>query len=80
VKTGIMDLGKSKDVILNQARNALMSADRAGKLREGMNTVITRMNGYDATVRAFFKSGEMQSMNLFKGTSDRAGQYVVDLR
>ena len=80
VKTGIMDLGKSKDAILNQARDALMAADKGGGLREGMNTVVTRMNGYDATVRAFIKNGEMQSMNLFKGVSERAGQYVVDLR
>lgn len=80
VKNGIMELGKSKDAILNQARDALRSADKVGGLREGINTVITKMNGHDATVRAFIKNGEVQSMNLFKGISERAGQYVVDLR
>jgi RHS repeat-associated protein len=80
VKAGIMDLGKSKDAILGNARDALMAADRSGGLREGMNTVVTRMNGHDATVRVFFKNGEMQSMNLFKGVSERAGQHVIDLR
>jgi len=80
VKTGVMNLGNSKDAILNQARDALMAADRAGGLREGMNTVVTRMNGDDATVRAYIKNGEMQSMNLFKRISERAGQYVIDLR
>ncbi len=80
IQTGIMDLGRSKDAILGQARDALLTADKSGGLREGMNTVVTKMNGHDATVRAFFKNGEMQSMNLFKGTSDRAGQYVIDLR
>ena len=80
VKTGIMDLAKSKEAILSQARDALMAAEKTGALREGMNTVVTRMNGYDATVRAFIKNGEMQSMNVFKGVSERASQYVVDLR
>ena len=80
VREGIMDLGKSKTEILNQARDALMAANKPGGLREGMNTVITKINGYDATVRAFIKNGEMQSMNLFKGLSDRVGQYVIDLR
>ncbi|MBT2745119.1 MULTISPECIES: hypothetical protein [unclassified Lysobacter] len=79
LKTGIMDLGSSKEAIMMQGRDALMSADGAGRLRDGMNTVITQMNGHDATVRAFFKNGEMQSINIFKGTSDRKG-YVVDLR
>ncbi|AEF87330.1 RHS repeat-associated core domain protein [Delftia sp. Cs1-4] len=80
VRSGIMELGQSKDVILGQARDALLAANNSGNLREGMNTVFTKMNGHDATVRAFFKDGEMQSMNLFKGTSERAGQYVIDLR
>lgn len=80
VNKGVMDLGSSTDDILNGARNALMKVDKSGGLKDGMNTVVTRMNGHDATVRAFFKNGEMQSLNIFKGTTTRGGQNVVDIR
>jgi hypothetical protein len=75
-----MDLGKSKDAILQGGRDALMRADKGGSLRDGMNTVVTKMNGHDATVRGFFRNGEMQSLNIFKGISKREGQHVIDLR
>jgi hypothetical protein len=45
-----------------------------------MNTVITEMNGHAATVRAFFKNGELQSLNIFKGTSAREAQRAIDVR
>lgn len=80
VRKGIMDLGTSRVEILSRARDSLMAADRSGALREGMNTVVTRINGHDATVKAFIKNGEMQSMDIFKGVSKRAGDNVIDLR
>ncbi|MGV6852207.1 MAG: SpvB/TcaC N-terminal domain-containing protein [bacterium] len=80
IVTGTMDLGNSKSAILQAARNALQLADKGGRLQNGSNTIIIKINGHDATVRGFFLNGEIQSLNVFKGISDRVGQYVIDLR
>jgi RHS repeat-associated protein len=80
LKKGIMELGKSKDAILNQTSEILVNANKPGGLRDGMNTIFARMNGQEATVRAYIKNGEMISLNIFKGISERLGQYVIDLR
>ncbi len=77
---GIMDLGPSENYIVERAYDAIRLSDRQGKLREGMNNIIVKMNGHDATIRTRIQNGEMQSINIFKGTSNREGQYVIDLR
>jgi RHS repeat-associated protein len=69
IKSGIMNLGSSKDDILINIANTIER--NSLKLKEGFNQIVTKMNGETATVRAFVKDGELVSANAFKGTSNR---------
>ncbi len=69
-----MHLGASKSDIVGKAR------DKTGRLRDGDNTIILKMNGHDATVQANIRNGELRSMDIFPKTSNRQGQNVIDLR
>lgn len=79
VRQGIMQLGPTREAIIVSARDAITAADKTGALKNGINTILTKMNGEVATVNAFFKNGELQSMNVFKGRSGREGKNVIDL-
>ena len=81
IKNGIMDLGWSKQSILNSARNKLMHADSLGKLRNGPNQLNTKLNGHSATIRAMFKNGELISLNIFKGSAPgKPNHNVIDVQ
>lgn len=64
-----MELGSSQQDILNRASDTLIRLNQGGKLKEGSNMINTRMNGHDTTIRATFKNGELQSLNIMKGHS-----------
>jgi RHS repeat-associated protein len=69
IKSGIMNLGATKDDILRSIANTVER--NAPKLKEGFNEIVTKMNGKEATVRTFVKDGKVISVNAFEGTSSR---------
>lgn len=80
IQGGIMNLGKDRADIIKQMSDNVMRADQLGKLKEGSNQILTRMNGQDATIRAFFKGTELQSINCFSGNTAREIGNVINLR
>ena len=77
IKDGIMLLGKNKEAILKQAEKIIEKHMK--NLKEGSNQIETIMNGHQATIRVFVKDGEIVSVNIFKGISNRKlGNLIKD--
>jgi hypothetical protein len=68
---GVMDLGKSRNEIVNTAGEKLNDLNLSGKLRDGHNIIKTTMNGHEATIRAYFKDGQLMSLDIHKGIGNR---------
>ena len=79
LQKGIMLLGETKEAIIGKARDVVLAADKLGELRNGINTIRTKMNGHDATIRVYFEDGVLKSFDIFKGLSNRPGR-IIDMR
>ncbi|URZ03163.1 polymorphic toxin type 35 domain-containing protein [Clostridium felsineum] len=71
IKSGIMDLGKSEEEIMNSAINIVEKIDGKGMLKEGPTQIKTIINGHEAEIRIFIKDGKPLNFDMFKGYSPR---------
>jgi RHS repeat-associated protein len=65
INEGILDLGKTRKSILSNIESTVNK--NLSKLKEGDNFIYQKMNGQDATVKAFVKDGKVISIDAFKG-------------
>lgn len=71
IKSGIMDLGKSEEKIMNSAIDIVEKIDGKGMLKEGPTQIKTTINGYEDEIRIFIKDGKPLNFDMFKGHSPR---------
>lgn len=67
----IMDLGKSRQDIMNSGFNIIDELNTKGMLKEGPTQIKTMINGHDAEIRIFVKDGKLINFDMFKGHSPR---------
>ncbi len=70
-KTGIYNLGKNENDIVNKFVNLVKMADHKGLLKTGPNQIHTIINNHKVVIRAFIEEGTVLRINGFKGTTAR---------
>ena len=71
IKSGIMDLGKNQDDILNRGIAIIKEIASKNKLVEGSTQIKTHINGLEVEIRIFIKDGKIINFDMFKGWSPR---------
>jgi hypothetical protein len=71
VKEGIMNLGPTEQTIHSEFIKIIREADIKNLLKEGPNNIVTKINGYEVTIRAFLKDNHILSYNAFMQLSNR---------
>ena len=70
IKGGIMDLGSSKQEVMDSALDIVEEADKEKLLFDGSTQIKTSINGYDAEIRIYIDNdNELRSFDVFKGHS-----------
>ena len=75
IKDGIMDLGIDRGDIMKKIN--LSISDNKNLFIDGMNTIQTKMNGHNVTVRVFINNSNVMSVNAFKGVATRHTQNLI---
>nr|WP_238784430.1 RHS repeat-associated core domain-containing protein [Exiguobacterium sp. S3-2] len=75
IRKGIMKLGKTRDSIY---KSALKKIKKVNKFKVGSNEIRTKINGHKVIIRIYInKQGKVQSINLFKGTSNHIKGFLI---
>ena len=75
-----MELGGSREDIINMGRGYIQQADTQGWLQQGPNNIFFTANGREGTIKAYFVGNELTSFDMHAGISSRKVQNVIDFR
>lgn len=71
IKGGIMNLGSNKDDIMDTGLNIIRNVDAKIGLSNWPNPIRTNINGYNVSIQAFVKDGNLLSFDMYVGWSNR---------
>lgn len=69
---GIMKLGTTRDIIVEKCANIIKYADKDGFIKEGVNSIITQINGNKVLLKPTIMNGNVVNINTYLLTSENA--------